>query len=88
MNGTRTHSFHSLGVPGHALAVGELLTPQPRSCASSFQFRFFEAAGLAMLATLIQRYKVEPHPKFAGESFEKLKERYSENDLDDALNLK
>jgi len=31
-----------------------------------------------MLTTLIQRYKVEPHPKFAGESFEQLKERYSE----------
>jgi len=31
-----------------------------------------------MLTTLIQRYKVEPHPKFAGESFEQLKERYSQ----------
>ena len=81
-------SFHSLGVPGPALVVGKSLTFQPRSCASPFQFRFFEAAGLAMLATLIQRYKVEPHPKFAGESFEKLKERYSENDTSAALNLK
>lgn len=33
---------------------------------------------LGMLTTLIQRYKVEPHPKFAGESFEQLKERYSQ----------
>ena len=32
---------------------------------------------LGMLTALIQRYKVEPHPKFAGESFEQLKERYS-----------
>jgi len=31
-----------------------------------------------MLTSLIQRYKVEPHPKFAGESFEQLKERYSQ----------
>ena len=30
-----------------------------------------------MLTSLIQRYRVEPHPKFAGESFEQLKERYS-----------
>ena len=33
---------------------------------------------LGMLTTLIQRYKVETHPKFAGESFEQLKERYSQ----------
>jgi len=39
---------------------------------------FFETTGFAMLATLIQRYRVEPHPKFAGESFEQLKERYSQ----------
>jgi len=39
---------------------------------------FFEMTGLGMLTTLIQRYKVEPHPKFAGESFEQLKARYSE----------
>ena len=31
-----------------------------------------------MLATLIQYYRVEPHPKFVGEPFEKLKERYSQ----------
>ena len=41
-------------------------------------FRFFEATGLAMLTLFIQRYKVEPHPKFAGESFEQLKEKYSQ----------
>ncbi|KAF9653322.1 cytochrome P450 [Thelephora ganbajun] len=39
---------------------------------------FFETTGLAMLTTLIQRYRVEPHPKFAGESFDRLKERYSQ----------
>jgi len=33
---------------------------------------------LGMLTTLVQRYKIEPHPKFAGESFGQLKERYSE----------
>jgi hypothetical protein len=31
-----------------------------------------------MLTTLIQHYRVETHPKFAGESFEQLKERYSQ----------
>lgn len=31
-----------------------------------------------MLTTLIQRYRVEPHPKFAGEPFEQLRERYSQ----------
>ena len=41
------------------------------------QLRFFETTALAMLTTLIQHYRVEPDPKFAGESFEKLKERYS-----------
>jgi hypothetical protein len=33
---------------------------------------------LAILTILIQHYKVEIHPKFAGESFEKLKEMYSQ----------
>ena len=33
-----------------------------------------------MLTTLIQRYRVEPHPKFAEDSFEQLKERYSQAD--------
>ena len=31
-----------------------------------------------MITSLIQRYKVEIHPKFAGESFEQIKERYSQ----------
>ena len=31
-----------------------------------------------MVTSLIQRYRVEVHPKFAGESFEQLKERYSQ----------
>jgi len=42
------------------------------------EFRFFETTGLAILTALIQRYRVEVHPRFAGESFEKLKERYSQ----------
>ena len=33
---------------------------------------------LAMLTALIQRYRIESHPKFSGESFEQLKKRYSE----------
>jgi len=33
---------------------------------------------LGMLTTLIQHYRVEPCPKFAGESLEQLKERYSQ----------
>ncbi|KAF9653356.1 cytochrome P450 [Thelephora ganbajun] len=39
---------------------------------------FFETTGLGMLTTLIQRYRVEPQPEFAGESFDRLKERYSQ----------
>ncbi|KAF9643013.1 cytochrome P450 [Thelephora ganbajun] len=39
---------------------------------------FFETTGLAILTTLIQHYRVEPHPKFAGEPFGRLKERYSQ----------
>ena len=65
--------------------MGKPLTFKFQSHASLFQFRFFETAGLATIATLIQRYKVEPHPKFAGEPFEKLKERYSENNIVVAL---
>jgi len=42
------------------------------------KLRFFETTASCMLAILIQRYKVVPHPKFAGESFEQLKERYSQ----------
>jgi len=42
------------------------------------RYRFFETTGLAMLTTLIQHYRVEPHPKFAGLSFEQLKDRYSQ----------
>ena len=42
------------------------------------RFRFFETTGLAILTILIQHYKVEPHPKFAGEPFGRLKDRYSQ----------
>jgi len=42
------------------------------------KFRFFETTGLAILTALIQRYRVETHPRFAGDSFEQLKERYSQ----------
>ena len=61
--------------------MGKPITFKFQNHASSFQFRFFEATGMAMLTTLTQRYKVEPHPRFAGESFEELKQRYSENDI-------
>ena len=47
-------------------------------CLTVPELRFFEKTGLAMLTTLIQHYRVETHPKFAGESFEQLKERYSQ----------
>lgn len=40
--------------------------------------RFFETTGLAILTIIIQHYKVEPHPKFSGETFAQLKERYSQ----------
>ena len=41
-------------------------------------YRFFEATGLAVLTVLIQHYKIEPHPEFSGEPFERLKDRYSQ----------
>ena len=47
-------------------------------CLTISEFRFFETTGLAIITTLIQHHKVEPHPKFAGESFEQFKERYSQ----------
>ena len=45
------------------------------------RYRFFEATGLAILTVLVQHYKVEPHPKFFGESFERLKEKYSQGSI-------
>ena len=51
---------------------------QSRSASPPPKFRFSETTAFGMLTTLIQRYKVEPHPKFAREPFEQLKERYSQ----------
>ena len=60
------------------LGTRVILSPSSSNlCLTVPKFRFFETTGLGVLATLIQHYKVEPHPKFAGESFEQLKERYS-----------
>ena len=82
-NGTGTLSSRFLGVQGLASVVGELFmfwVPDWRILPFVLPFtsRFFEAMGLAALTTLIQHYKVEPHPKLAGEPFERLKEIYSE----------
>ena len=78
-NGIRTLFSRSPPAQGHASDAGN---PFPiQSEAEVFTVpkrRFFEKTGLAMLTMFIQRYRVEPHPKFAGESFERLKERYSE----------
>ena len=41
-------------------------------------YRFFETTGLAVLTVLIQHDKIEPHPEFSGEPFERLKDRYSQ----------
>jgi len=72
-------SSPSPAVRGRASGVGEPFASQSRNRSGSlFQFRFFETTGLATLTTLIQQYRIEPHPKFAGESFEQLRERYSE----------
>ena len=83
VNGTRTPSCRSLGVLGRASAVGEQLSFGSKTdvLADRPDFRFFETTGLAILTMLIQHYRVETHPKFAGESFEQLKERYSQNIL-------
>ena len=74
------HLFRSLGARGRASGAGDPSSPfrSKLKCLTVPKFRFFEMTSLGMLTTLIQRYKVEPHPKFAGESFEQLKERYSE----------
>lgn len=77
-------SPRSLGVPGRASVARKpfcLVIPKSRPGFTTPIFRFFETTGLAILTMLIQHYKVEPHPKFAGESFEQLKERYSQNIL-------
>ena len=70
---------HSQEALERASVAGKLASFQPQERSfSPFRFRFFEMTGFAMLTSLIQRYRVEPHPKFAGESFEQLKERYSQ----------
>ena len=70
---------HSLSAPGPASVVGELLTFQVRHGGILWsRFRFFETEGLAALAILIQRYKVEPSEKFPEETLEQVKERYSQ----------
>lgn len=80
MNGIGTLLSRSLAAQGLAWVAGKPLTFQPTGYPSlPFHFRFFEATALAMLTIFIQHYKVEPHPKFAGESFEQLKERYSQS---------
>ena len=40
--------------------------------------RFFEATAFALLTIFIQHFEVGPDPKFSGDSFEQLKERYSQ----------
>ena len=45
---------------------------------SPSRFRFSETTGVAILTILVQRYKIEPNPKFSGEPFERLKDRYSQ----------
>ena len=47
-------------------------------CTLLTKSRFFETSSLAIVTILIQHFKIEPHPKFSGESFEALKERYSQ----------
>jgi hypothetical protein len=78
-NGIRTLFSRSPPARGDASDAGNPFSIQ--SDAEAFtvpKSRFFEKTGLAMLTTFIQHYRVEPHPKFAGESFERLKERYSD----------
>lgn len=80
-NGTRTLLSRFLGAQGPALVAGKPpLRFQGPNAGVAYRpdARFFEATGLAILTILIQHYKVEPHPKFAGESFRRLKERYSQ----------
>jgi hypothetical protein len=79
VNGTGTLSSPSLGAQGPALVAGEPSHFRSQVWIVSLAYSsFFETAGLVFLATLIQHFKVEPHPKFAGESLEQLKERYSQ----------
>ena len=48
---------------------------------SPSRFSFSETTGLAILTILVQHYKIEPNPKFSGEPFERLKDRYSQGKL-------
>ena len=79
-SGIRTRLSRSLGARGRASDAGNSPLPHWFQIGVSYSlgFRFFEMTSLGMLTMLIQRYKVQPHPKFAGESFEQLKERYSQ----------
>ena len=78
-NGIRTLLSHSLRAGERASVAGNSSPSDPKPKRLTIpKFRFFEMTALGMLTTLIQRYKVEPHPKFAGESLEQLRERYSQ----------
>ena len=48
---------------------------------SPSRLRFSETTGVAILTILVQHYKIEPNPKFSGEPFERLKDRYSQGKL-------
>ena len=77
-NGIRRLLSHSPLARGGASDAGNPFPNQSKAEAFTIpESRFFEKTGLAMLTTLIRHYRVEPHPKFAGEPFERLKERYS-----------
>ena len=76
VNGTRMRLSRSPWVQGLASVAGALLASKISWADVSDQpYRFFETSSLTMLTILIQHFKVEPHPKFSGESFDRLKEK-------------
>ena len=58
--------------------VVHLQASTPRVEGLTIPIRFSETTGVAILTILVQRYKIEPNPKFSGEPFERLKDRYSQ----------
>ena len=70
---THTASHPQPGTTKPRLSCSRRPSPPPTRkvrCLIVLESRFLKTMGLATLTILIQRYRVKPHPKFAGESFE------------------
>jgi len=74
------HFCRRSGLSGKTVQV---LTMYLRSTSSRVIFRFFETEGIAVMTTLVSRYKIEikDEPEFADETFEERYARITDFDI-------